>query len=56
MRIAILLISMGEFCMRVGCQYERVRYLGWYNFMWNDPYILSITLMSCVYLILVVLP
>ena len=23
--------------MRVGCQYERVRYSGWYNFMWNDP-------------------
>ena len=23
--------------MRVGCQYERVRYSEWYNFMWNDP-------------------
>ena len=23
--------------MRVGCQYERVRYSGWYNFTWNDP-------------------
>ena len=31
------LYRMGEYYMRVGCQYERVRYSGWYNFMWNDP-------------------
>ena len=33
-----------------GCQYEKVRYSGWYNFVWNDPYQSSrpITFKICV--------
>ena len=42
----LALYLMGEYYMRVGCQYERVRYSGWYNFVWNDSSFVPLAVVS----------